>query len=87
MLISSGKQHKKTLTWLSPIVTGHGTYTGIDGDFYRGSWHKDQYHGRGVYVWPDGHMFIGDYFVGSRQGPGYVLLFLKSFLSVSTDDN
>lgn len=50
---------------------GHGVYTSIDGDLYRGSWRRDVQHGRGVYVWPDGQMYTGDYVDGVRSGKGY----------------
>ena len=47
-------------------------YTSIDGDLYRGTWENDTFFGRGVYVWPDGQVYTGDYVDGLRDGKGYV---------------
>jgi hypothetical protein len=54
------------------VRLGHGVYTSVDGDLYRGAWRNDKQHGRGVYVWPEGQVYTGDYVDGLREGQGYV---------------
>jgi hypothetical protein len=69
-ILMCGHQTLLSLTNAILYFTGHGVYTSIDGDLYRGTWQKDKNHGRGVYVWPDGQVYTGDYDNGLREGKG-----------------
>lgn len=47
-------------------------FVSVEGDLYKGTFRNDISHGRGVYVWPDGQVYLGDYVDGVREGKGYV---------------
>ena len=47
-----------------------GTYKFKDGSIYKGEWHKDLMHGKGVYIWPDESMYDGEFVYGKRHGFG-----------------
>jgi hypothetical protein len=44
-------------------------------DFFRfeGFWKEDKQHGRGAEYWPNGVIYIGEYFKGLRHGTGKLI--------------
>lgn len=46
---------------------GYGQLVFEDGRFYHGEFHNDQFHGNGIFIWPNGDAFYGTYKHGSKQ--------------------
>ena len=51
------------------IRHGHGTFFFDTGERYTGAWNLDKMEGQGVYVWPNGCTYTGDFKAG-RMGKG-----------------
>lgn len=51
-------------------MSGKGTLTWTNGDYFEGSWLDGMMHGFGVYTWDDGGYYVGTWTRGLKDGKG-----------------
>lgn len=67
---------------------GVGTCKFSNGDIYRGSWNKDDMHGRGYYYWNHtSNVYIGQWSNRNRHGNGVYVIVTRPMISLKKDVN
>jgi len=74
LVLSSGARFSGS--WHKGKRQGHGIMKWADGSYYDGQWRFDKRHGHGTYRTPyaRGHMYVGEWQDGVKEGRGKMLI-------------